>query len=48
MNAYPSWPIILKGPSFGGAGFGAGQLATQSTQLQAGDTPYNVDNETNC
>lgn len=36
-NSYPSKPIIAKGGSTGGSGPGAGQLASQSTQEQAGD-----------
>lgn len=36
VKAYPSYPATLKGSGFGGAGGGAGQLSSQSTQLQAG------------
>lgn len=40
-KAYPSYPAILNGPGFGGDGGGAGQLSSQSTQLQAGVKGYN-------
>lgn len=36
VKAYPSQPAILNGSGFGGAGGGAGQLSSQSTQLHAG------------
>lgn len=36
INVYPSMPLMVKGSSGGGGGFGAGQLNSQSTQLQAG------------
>lgn len=35
-NSYPSKPSMVNGNSAGGSGAGAGQLASQSTQEQAG------------